>query len=58
MTREPKDWQRATLTIDDPDDGGSDPGAWADALAFPSTLTALDLDGFTDPQDHDRNENP
>lgn len=29
-----------TLTIDDPDDGGSDPGAWADAIANTPSLAA------------------
>lgn len=37
-----------TLTIDDPDDGGSEAGAWAIAIAHSPCLIAIDLDGFTD----------
>lgn len=52
MMREPT----PTLTIDEPDDGGSEPGAWVEAIALTPTLTAIDLDGFTDQQELDRND--
>lgn len=45
-----------TITIDDPDDGGSEPGAWRTAIATTPSLATHVVDGEAFEEELDAND--